>query len=513
MEYDTCIQLFKIVPKPDAIEIIRSTERYHYLDGPEVDFQSFEDNKPRIILNEDCYQIEERVSLDTLYYDPSCTIRYRFNISFYDTCLDTIIYKESMDQTFNIDALEPEVEVVSPPVIFVDQSCETALNMEVLAIDEALNDDHDLNWEIKVDLHADGKIDYVFTSFAPAYDMIWVQDSILSNHYGLPKDVYWTYIPSSQSSELLRTTSGNLPTLPELLPADSKHKIVFKVTDSCQNFSSEDHQVEVKDTVSPMGDFVFEDRVIMEDSITPWGHEFNFKLLTASDYIISSEDNCTFSEDLYSTFNGIPFVDDTLVRIGQIFKFVNKDVPHFFNEHGFVDWNGDGAEYPEPKLSTLAAFNRNEIQLWNPTLKTAHLMLSGDQTHLPMTYQTFVSVWDEYFNFVSSPLQLKILFGSGISTTSELVGSNKADLILSMVSHPNPFSTASKLVIHSVSSTAGRVSVLNCNGEMLFEEKIPLKNGINHYMIDGRLLGNHTGLLFINLQVEGRQYTQKVIKI
>jgi hypothetical protein len=88
---------------------------------------------------------------------------------------------------------------------------------------------------------------------------------------------------------------------------------------------------------------------------------------------------------------------------------VNADAPHFFNEDGFVDWNGDGGFYPVAKASTIAAYNRGELQKWIPETKCAGKVFTCDDA--PQA-DVIMTVWDGQLN--SDFCTVSVSFGGAV---------------------------------------------------------------------------------------------------
>jgi hypothetical protein len=149
--------------------------------------------------------------------------------------------------------------------------------------------------------------------------------------------------------------------------------------------------------------------------------------LWACDFNVGSFDNCSPQEDLAYTFDEIPYVVDTLIRVGAVFVPVNIDVPHFFNENGFVDFNGNGGLYPLPKAGTLAQYAAGNIQKWIPETRCSGMVFTCDDA--PQG-DVVMSVWDKKLNtdfcnvFVTFGGEVGDCTGSGTRTISGLASTD-----------------------------------------------------------------------------------------
>ncbi len=251
-----------------------------------------------------------------------------------------------------------------------DENCETLLTFKYAAEHEGYVHcpDELASWLILIDLWADGTIDREYSSYVSETDDQWDD----SNNNGIPDK----YLP--------RTHYGSIE---ELVLDDfiygslSLHKIEVYAFDACKNRGRCKFDVWIRDKAAPSINLIDSSEIILSLNV----YEQTF----AKEFDSNSYDNCT--DELYYTFDGLkPHITDTIIQN----RLLNSSVSHFFNEGGFVDWNGDGGTYPKPKASTLSAFKNEEIQLWHPELNSSSI----DFSYRCFYGNASISVFDDFQN-------------------------------------------------------------------------------------------------------------------
>jgi len=156
-----------------------------------------------------------------------------------------------------------------------------------------------LKWQVFVDLWADGTDDLEYTSFVPTFDTQFND----TNGNGIP-DVYLS--PTSNGETV------SVP-LPDIVGSMSNHKVVWKVTDGCNNVTSCSYDFMVVDKKAPTPYCVSLSTAVMD-----MGPDGNPGVdLWAIDFNVGSFDNCTDQENLRYTFTDTPPQDDPLYDPAQ----------------------------------------------------------------------------------------------------------------------------------------------------------------------------------------------------
>ncbi|MEM9548097.1 MAG: HYR domain-containing protein [Bacteroidota bacterium] len=145
-----------------------------------------------------------------------------------------------------------------------------------------------LKWQVFVDLWADGTNDLEFSSFLPPFDNTFND----TNGNGIP-DRYVS--PTENGGEIAIE-------LPDIEGSMSNHKVVWKVTDGCNNIRSCDYDFMVVDKKAPTPYCIDISTAVMDFDGTT--------MIWASDLNIGSFDNCSAEEDLRFTFSDVPPEDD-----------------------------------------------------------------------------------------------------------------------------------------------------------------------------------------------------------
>lgn len=252
------------------------------------------------------------------------------------------------------------------PLINID--CATELEFTNKATDNGGCDDNGwLKWEIYIDLWADGTNDYLFSSFVPKsapYTTTGATQVINGD------TVLVLYVDPTVSDSEVKVK------IPEIINGGwSKHKVSWKVTDGCHNWDSCIEEYEVIDRKPPTPYCLSLSTAVMSP-------ENQMVEVWSSDFDLGAYDNCTPSEYLYFTFDGIqPRIQDTIIQ-NQI---VNKSVSHYFGENNQV--------YLLSNTVAQNEYQQGLLQKWIPEKRSAGKIWTtcGD-------FDVQVNVWDEKGN-------------------------------------------------------------------------------------------------------------------
>jgi len=295
------------------------------------------------------------------------------------------------------DVVAPELEC-EDKMFPVDNDCVAQVVLTKTAIDTSgCIQTGWLKWEVYVDLWADGTNDYLFTSFyAGADGAVRIIDGDAVRQYKLSG-------PTTNAGSDGATQSGQelRITLPDLIEGSmSNHKVVWKVTDGCHNYTSCHENFMVADKKKPTPVCVPLSTALMAD---PDGNGPFLPMveLWAVDFMNKAYDNCTEDDKLLYTFDNVaPQVENKTV-FGRV---INIDVPHYFNAA-----SGGVCAYPAISASEIAIRNQylrgeNGLQLWLPESRSSAKVWTSsslDPTS-PDGYTTvdvMVTVWDKKFNW------------------------------------------------------------------------------------------------------------------
>ncbi len=176
-----------------------------------------------------------------------------------------------------VDDTAPVLLECTDEVFNVGPNCkQDAIVLTNRAEDIGLCSSNRLVWTVQVDLNSDWTIDYTFSSTAP-----------FSSGY---------YIPPSKSGAEVSII------LPEgVLGSMSNHKVTWKVSDGCGNFTSCTSSFMVIDNIPPTPYCVNLSTALMENGQVE---------LWACDFDLGAFDNCTEKENLKFTFTNIKPTDD-----------------------------------------------------------------------------------------------------------------------------------------------------------------------------------------------------------
>ncbi|MEM9549186.1 MAG: T9SS type A sorting domain-containing protein [Bacteroidota bacterium] len=145
-----------------------------------------------------------------------------------------------------------------------------------------------LKWTVLVDLWGDGEYDYEFSSYLPSFDSNFND----TNGNGIPD----RYVAPTASGEEVKVT------IPEDIAGSmSNHKVLWKVSDGCQNQTSCENTFMVVDKKAPTPYCIDISTALMDNGMVE---------LWACDFDLGSFDNCTTEGDLRFTFTETPPQND-----------------------------------------------------------------------------------------------------------------------------------------------------------------------------------------------------------
>jgi hypothetical protein len=323
------------------------------------------------------------------------------------------------------DVVAPELEC-EDKMFPVDNDCVAQVVLNKTAIDTSgCIQTGWLKWEVYVDLWADGTNDYLFTSFyAGADGAVRIIDGDAVRQYKLSG-------PTTNAGSDGATQSGQelRITLPDLIEGSmSNHKVVWKVTDGCHNYTSCHENFMVADKKKPTPVCVPLSTALMAD---PDGNGPFLPMveLWAVDFMNKAYDNCTEDDKLLYTFDNVaPQVENKTV-FGRV---INIDVPHYFNAA-----SGGVCAYPAISASEIAIRNQylrgeNGLQLWLPESRSSAKVWTSSSLNptSPDGYTTvdvMVTVWDKKFNwdFCWTSLKLGLHDGNGTGSIAGRVATSE----------------------------------------------------------------------------------------
>ncbi len=319
------------------------------------------------------------------------------------------------------DTKAPEFTTCRDTMYAVDGNCEAVVKLHKTAIDTSgCISTGWLKWEVYIDLWADGDNDYLFSSFYSGAD--GAERTIggdVVKQYKLGPGSQYTNLGSANAT----SSGGKLEiTIPEKIVGKmSNHKVSWKVTDGCHNFTTCHEIFMVADKKAPTPVCVPLSTALMQD---PDGNGplLPMVALWAIDFMTKAYDNCTSEEDLLYTFDDwAPQIELKLDANGNPMSI---DHPHFFGANGGVASavNPNTSAYNAARAQYLAG----NLQLWIPENRSsAKVWVSA--TYVPDTYKevdVHVTVWDKKFNHDYCWTVLKLGYG-GNANGSKIAGNVK----------------------------------------------------------------------------------------
>ncbi|MBK6566016.1 MAG: T9SS type A sorting domain-containing protein [Saprospiraceae bacterium] len=406
--------------------------------------KEIKDNGPKWV-NGPCDVIGENIKVHKFLFEDGVCIKWRVEYNYINWCYPEGHPDHARGPYFKdfmyFDNNKPVIDNCDPLMFGVDANCEHRLVLTNKATDTGgCNGDNGwLKWQVFIDLWADGSDDWEFSSFLPVGNdeanaangnLAAIRDD---NNNGIP-DIY--VAPTAENGIITIT-------VPEIIVGKmSNHKVSWKVTDGCHNHTTCHQPVMVVDKKPPTPYCLSLSTALMADPDGS-GPLRPMVELWAIDFNVGSFDNCTPQEDLLFTFNNwAPQVTDTIIDG----RTVNIDVPHYFDVNGAV-W-----PYPTTNADVLSRYNRGDLQLWLPNLRssarvwTESVMAGERKIELPV----MMSVWDKKFEVDFCMVNLTIICNtcpiegssriSGTVTTEE--GKGVANVEIRLTTTGNPSNTS-----------------------------------------------------------------------
>jgi hypothetical protein len=312
------------------------------------------------------------------------------------------------------DPTPPAFDNCRDTMFGVDQNCE----LRFLTLTKRVTDAGGciengwIKWVVIVDLWADGTPDYEWSSFLPVGNDVNNANTgnfaaIQDNNGNGIKDIY-----------LAPTANGGTVTIriPEpIVGKMSNHKVTWKATDGCHNYSTCHEDFMVADKKAPTPVCVPLSTALMADPDGA-GPMLPMVELWAIDFNVKSFDNCTEERDLLYTFDNVaPQVDDKLV----FNRLINIDIPHYFDKTGgLLRFPADMTNAAQRAI--VEKYMRGEentagngvIQLWNPAQRSSARVWSSNSLVPGQPYtdvNVMMSVWDKKFNVDFCWTNLKLI--------------------------------------------------------------------------------------------------------
>ncbi len=389
----TCQQVITVEPRPSQFQVLPPNQ--NPLSVGCTLTQSDLDKRLPTVIGGPCDVIGENVSVDTFLFENGVCKKWVAEYNYMNWCTG-----ESMGPFYAYfvyeDTEKPVLDDCDDKMFEVDANCEHVLTLTNSATDGGgCTDEGWLKWQLFVDTWADGNINHYASSFvSPTAFRNWKpiagNDPLLPGGHTYADVVYVKYIEPTSS---MGNDEASITLEAEVISGMmSNHKVHWKVTDGCHNHSTCSYDVMVVDKKAPTPYCVSLSSAVMENG----GVE-----LWASDFDKGSFDNCTPQQSILFTFNEVQGVfADTIIKVGNKEYLVNSTVPHYFDENGFVDFDGDGVVYPAAKNATINKYNEGDIQKWAPFYRSSAKVFDCDEylAQGANGYELKMSVWDLKLN-------------------------------------------------------------------------------------------------------------------
>ncbi len=404
----TCQQVITVLPRPSQFSV--SPPNPNPLSVGCSLTQEDLDKRLPTVTGGPCDVIGENVKVDTFLFENGVCKKWVAEYNYMNWCTG-----ESMGPFYAYfvyeDTEKPVLDDCEDKMFGVDANCEAVLTLTNSATDGGgCTDEGWLKWQLFVDTWADGNINHYASSFvSPSGFRNWKpvagDDPMLPGGHTYADVVYVKYIEPTSSmgnDEVSVTLDAEIIT-----GKMSNHKVHWKVTDGCHNHSTCSYDVMVADKKAPTPYCVSLSSALMENG----GVE-----LWASDFDKGSFDNCCAQEELLFTFyeERGAFLD-TIIRVGNTDYLVNASTPQYFDENGFVDFDGDGVTYPKAKTGTINKYDNGDIQKWVPAYRSSAKVFDCDEfgAQGPNGVPVRMSVWDTKMNTDFCVVYLSLIDNQG----------------------------------------------------------------------------------------------------
>ncbi len=385
-----CQQVITVLGRPSGVSIIPPSDNVIAINECTLDESHLDLNRP-IIEGGACDLIGENIQIDTFLFEGGVCKKWVVKYEYLNWCTDEKLGPYYAYYAFN-DVTKPEIESCTDTIMSVDENCSGVMSLTNSAEDNGgCSDNGWLKWQVFIDTWADGSIDYIASSYVPSS---WTTFRLDPSNLDYP-GAYWIYLPPTSNGEATKQIE-----IAGLDGAMSNHKVEWNVTDGCHNESSCEHLVMLVDQKAPTPYCLSISTGLMADP-DGTGPLSAMLEIWAKDFDRGSFDNCTSEENLFFTlFNERAQFNDTIIRSGSKDYLVNGTVAHYFDETGFLDFDGDGISYPKAKDATVLRYLSGDIQKWNPEFNSSSKVMDCDE-YLDQGnsgYPVQMTVWDEKGN-------------------------------------------------------------------------------------------------------------------
>ncbi len=389
----TCQQIITVLPRTTTFDVTPPNPNPLTV-GCTLTQDDLDKRKPTVV-GGTCDVIGESVDIDTFLFENGVCKKWVAEYNYMNWCTG-----EQMGPFYAYfvyeDTEKPVLDNCEDQMFEVDANCEHVLRLTNSATDGGgCTDQGWLKWQVFVDTWADGKIGHYASSFvSPTSFRNWKavagNDPILPSGHDYHDVVYVKYVSptSSANNEEVEVVIEE----EVLYGSMSNHKVHWKVSDGCHNDASCSQDIMVVDKKAPTPYCINLSTALMVDgSVELWARDFDQ----------GSFDNCTPAENLLFTFNLLSGAfRDTTIIVGNKSYDVNASTPQYFDENGFVDFDGDGITYPKAKASTINKYLDGDIQKWVPQFNSSAKVFDCDEFNQQggNGYPVSMSVWDGKLN-------------------------------------------------------------------------------------------------------------------
>jgi hypothetical protein len=373
-----CYQIITVDPLPSVFTVTPPTASI--VDAP-CDFDAGDikaSEKPKVVSGP-CDVIGENIKIDTFYFEDGVCKKWRVTYEYINWCTNEVKaggvkwykYKDEEDPVITC---QDQMFAANPNPQNPNGVCEGTVTLTASATDGGgCSDNGWLKWLVYVDLWGNGSIDLEYSSFLPTTDNNLGNDT---NGNGIP-DRY-----------VAPTSSGKTVTIPSfVLDAElSTHKVTWKVTDGCGNYTNCSSTFMVVDKKAPTPYCVSLSSAVMENGEVE---------LWAKDFDKGSFDNCTPQNNLLFTFNGeMP-----------VWTLINQE--HYFKGIGV--------------LATAAEYAAGTAQKWVPSARSSSKIFDCDDVENPPV-EVQMTVWDQSGNNDYCSVTLTLIDNQGACGGSKIAG-------------------------------------------------------------------------------------------
>jgi hypothetical protein len=397
-EYVQCQQ--RITVERDDFPVVVTPKNRDFV-NPSCTFdESIIDQARPNIQGGPCDVIGEYVTVDTFLFENGVCKKWRITYEYWNWCKQES-YGPFTEYALYEDTDDPVIMTCQDTCIGVDANCEAVVTLSNSAFDVSECTDNEwIKWVVEIDLWSDGTIDAVAATHFTQRNWTLINDPWYGAIYAIELEATSSKDSINQPMDQLSDDQIATISFPEVIQGKmSNHKLTWKAIDGCHNISGCSYNVMVTDKKAPTPYCVNISTALMDDgSIELWARDFDR----------GSFDNCTNHMDLLFTFYqmGGAFKDTVITQGGRDY-LVNTDIPQFFDEDGFVGFDGDGVItdingniIPVASSSNLERYARGDLQRWNPEYLSSSKIFDCDEFLAQGSngYEVQMSVWDKKCN-------------------------------------------------------------------------------------------------------------------